>query len=203
MTRACKAPLCIWIPGGARQDLPELPSYGLKRLCTALCICASSHAFIIAVLVERGKIKRVARLNAEDGPSPKAQARAAARSGAEVEDFGSAIISPGLIDVHVHMNEPGRVEWEGGCLQLQPVDCVFGSSSDGVGGRRMQLRRSKVKQSGRSSSSSFFVMPGCKEAALMPDAGRLPACRLSVPCHRRFLASTCTWKIQEMIGEAL
>ncbi len=117
----------------------------MKRLCTALCICASLHAVIFAVLVERGKIKRIARLNAADGPSPKAQARAAARSGAEVEDFGSAIISPGLIDVHVHMNEPGRVEWEGGCLQLQPVHYGFGSSSDGIGGRRMQLRQLQSK----------------------------------------------------------
>lgn len=30
-----------------------------------------------------------------------------------VLDFGSAVVSPGLVDVHVHMNEPGRVEWEG------------------------------------------------------------------------------------------
>ena len=28
-------------------------------------------------------------------------------------DFGDAVISPGLIDIHVHMNEPGRTEWEG------------------------------------------------------------------------------------------
>lgn len=125
--------------------LPELPSYGMKRLCTALCICASLHSFIFAVLVERGKIKRVARLNAADGPSAKAQARAAARSGTEVEDFGSAIISPGLIDVHVHMNEPGRVEWEGGCLQLQPVHYVFVVAATAVGGRRLQLRQLQSK----------------------------------------------------------
>src|SRR5579884_427844 len=28
-------------------------------------------------------------------------------------DFGESIISPGLIDAHVHVNEPGRTEWEG------------------------------------------------------------------------------------------
>lgn len=28
-------------------------------------------------------------------------------------DYGDAVIAPGLIDVHVHMNEPGREEWEG------------------------------------------------------------------------------------------
>lgn len=30
-------------------------------------------------------------------------------------DYGSAVISPGVIDVHVHMNEPGREDWEGRC----------------------------------------------------------------------------------------
>lgn len=28
-------------------------------------------------------------------------------------DFGDAIIMPGVIDAHVHLNEPGRTEWEG------------------------------------------------------------------------------------------
>ena len=28
-------------------------------------------------------------------------------------DFGSAVIMPGLVDTHVHINEPGREEWEG------------------------------------------------------------------------------------------
>jgi len=30
-----------------------------------------------------------------------------------VTDFGELVISPGLVDCHVHMNEPGRTEWEG------------------------------------------------------------------------------------------
>jgi allantoinase len=31
----------------------------------------------------------------------------------DAEDFGNAVIMPGVIDVHVHVNEPGRTEWEG------------------------------------------------------------------------------------------
>ncbi|KAK7412332.1 hypothetical protein VNO78_03786 [Psophocarpus tetragonolobus] len=31
----------------------------------------------------------------------------------EVIDYGDAVIMPGLIDVHVHLDEPGRTEWEG------------------------------------------------------------------------------------------
>jgi allantoinase len=34
-------------------------------------------------------------------------------AGAEVHDFGGAAILPGLVDSHVHINEPGRTEWEG------------------------------------------------------------------------------------------
>ncbi len=31
----------------------------------------------------------------------------------DAEDVGDAIIMPGAIDAHVHINEPGRTEWEG------------------------------------------------------------------------------------------
>ena len=31
----------------------------------------------------------------------------------EVEDLGEAVLFPGLVDCHVHINEPGRTEWEG------------------------------------------------------------------------------------------
>lgn len=31
----------------------------------------------------------------------------------DAEDLGNAVLMPGVIDVHVHINEPGRTEWEG------------------------------------------------------------------------------------------
>ncbi len=30
-----------------------------------------------------------------------------------IEDVGSRLVMPGLVDTHVHINEPGRTEWEG------------------------------------------------------------------------------------------
>src|SRR5213595_634542 len=31
----------------------------------------------------------------------------------EVIDFEDSVIMPGIVDTHVHINEPGRTEWEG------------------------------------------------------------------------------------------
>src|SRR5437660_294101 len=31
----------------------------------------------------------------------------------EVVDAGDSVVLPGLVDSHVHVNEPGRTEWEG------------------------------------------------------------------------------------------
>jgi len=34
-------------------------------------------------------------------------------AGGDHHDFGEAVVMPGLVDTHVHINEPGRAEWEG------------------------------------------------------------------------------------------
>lgn len=36
-----------------------------------------------------------------------------ALTGLEVFDFGDAVVAPGVVDAHVHINEPGRTDWEG------------------------------------------------------------------------------------------
>src|ERR1700677_1305435 len=53
-----------------------------------------------AVLVEGEKIQAIVPI--EQAPP-----------GAQVQDFGEAAILPGLVDSHVHINDPGRAEWEG------------------------------------------------------------------------------------------
>lgn len=34
-------------------------------------------------------------------------------AGARLDDFGELVVMPGVVDTHVHLNEPGRTEWEG------------------------------------------------------------------------------------------
>ena len=53
-----------------------------------------------AVIVDCGRIVRIAEA---DAPGPAD----------EVHALGDCALLPGLIDPHVHINEPGRTEWEG------------------------------------------------------------------------------------------
>ncbi|MCX4578436.1 allantoinase AllB [Streptomyces sp. NBC_01571] len=54
-----------------------------------------------AVAVAGGRITAVLAYDAEVPP------------GARLEDFGDDVLLPGLVDTHVHVNDPGRTEWEG------------------------------------------------------------------------------------------
>lgn len=51
------------------------------------------------ILVEDGKITQIADFKTT--------------LSVKTEDLGDQIIMPGLVDTHVHINEPGRTEWEG------------------------------------------------------------------------------------------
>lgn len=66
-----------------------------------------------AVHIKRTSIKKVLRLS-EAGQLGIAQFGSSVESiGGLVIDYGSLVISPGIVDVHVHLNEPGRMSWEG------------------------------------------------------------------------------------------
>jgi allantoinase len=53
-----------------------------------------------SIHIEGGRIARVAEWDAPGASD-------------EIHDAGDSIVMPGLVDTHVHVNEPGRTEWEG------------------------------------------------------------------------------------------
>lgn len=55
---------------------------------------------------------RDAAVRIEDGRIASVEAYAAAE-GRHVVDAGDLVVMPGLVDTHVHINEPGRTAWEG------------------------------------------------------------------------------------------
>ena len=58
--------------------------------------------------------ERAASVHIEDGVVTRiADYGADAPGGAHLFDFAGMVVSPGLVDTHVHVNEPGRTEWEG------------------------------------------------------------------------------------------
>ena len=54
-----------------------------------------------ALHIENGIIEAIVEHRSEDP------------TGARIFDAGDLVVSPGLVDTHVHVNEPGRTAWEG------------------------------------------------------------------------------------------
>jgi allantoinase len=70
------------------------------RAIRSQCVVTPKGVHPATVLLQSGSIEAVAGYN--DLPSGK-----------HVYDAGESVVMPGLVDTHVHINEPGRTDWEG------------------------------------------------------------------------------------------
>jgi allantoinase len=86
-------------------------------------------------------------------------------------DVGDLFVLPGLIDSHVHINEPGRTEWEGfetatraaaaggyTCLIDMPLNCIPSTTNVAA----LELKRQAAKGKGLVVDLAFWgaVVPG-------------------------------------------
>lgn len=91
---------------------------------------------------------------------------------AGVTDVGGAVVIPGVVDTHVHMNEPGRTEWEGFATATRAavaggittlVDMPLNSipATTTLGGLQAKLQ-SLSESSGASGNVYFWggIVPG-------------------------------------------
>src|SRR5437763_7891377 len=92
--------------------------------------------------------------------------RFAADAGGEVIDARGLTMLPGLIDVHVHFNEPGRVDWEGAASGSRALaagggtlffDMPLNSSPCTVGPTQFDMKRAALD---RSSVTDFALWGG-------------------------------------------
>jgi allantoinase len=72
----------------------------LDRIVRARRVVTPQGVGAAAIHIARGRIAKVAAF--DDVPA-----------GVPLLDAGDALVGPGLVDSHVHINEPGRTEWEG------------------------------------------------------------------------------------------
>src|SRR5215510_5279342 len=57
--------------------------------------------------------ERPASIHIENGVIVDVRGYGDVGNATEIVEAGDSIVIPGLVDSHVHVNEPGRTEWEG------------------------------------------------------------------------------------------
>jgi allantoinase len=89
---------------GARAHLAKLTAHpGLWGLRSRRIVGPDGRIRPGTVLIEEGRIRALVSRPATATVPPDVP----------VEDLGTRVIAPGLVDCHVHVNEPGRADWEG------------------------------------------------------------------------------------------
>lgn len=83
----------------AEGRTPGGPAPDLMLRSTRVVTPAGTRPALVAV--SAGRIEAVLPHGAEVPP------------GVRLEELGDLALLPGLVDTHVHVNDPGRTEWEG------------------------------------------------------------------------------------------
>ena len=99
-----------------------------------------------------------------------------------VTDFGDLAILPGLVDSHIHINEPGRTEWEGFCTATRaaaaggytmlvdmPLNCVPATTSP----QALEAKRKAAQGQCQVDWSAWggLVPDNLEEVAALASAG--------------------------------
>ncbi|MFH8559947.1 allantoinase AllB [Streptomyces sp. NPDC017988] len=82
-------------------DVDTSVAAGVELVLRSTRVVTPEGTRAASVAVSGGKIAAVGAYDAE------------VPDGARLEDFGDDVLLPGLVDTHVHVNDPGRTEWEG------------------------------------------------------------------------------------------
>src|SRR5437763_12769351 len=100
--------------------------------------------------------------------------RFAADAGGEVIDAAGLTMLPGLIDVHVHFNEPGRTDWEGAATGSRALaagggttffDMPLNSLPCTVGAREFHMKRAALEQASVADFALWGgIVPGNRDA---------------------------------------
>lgn len=81
-----------------------------------VCYCVGVETNDFSILSRRvvvGGVIAPATLVVRDGKIAEVRLGNAAVAGVRTVDVGDLVVMPGVVDAHVHVNEPGRTEWEG------------------------------------------------------------------------------------------
>jgi allantoinase len=103
-------------------------------------------------------------------------------AGAAVAEAGDSLVMPGLVDSHVHVNEPGRTEWEGFATASRAAlaggvttICDMPLNSIPATTTAAALEQKRQAAGGQAAVTVAFiggVVPGnCGELAALRDAG--------------------------------
>jgi allantoinase len=130
---------------------------------------------------------RPAAVHVKDGKIADITAPDALPPDAELVDAGDCVVTPGVVDSHVHINEPGRTEWEGFRTSTQaaaaggittvvdmPLNCIPATTSREAAEKKREVLADSLSvdvafwggvipgNAGELEGLARFGVPGCK-----------------------------------------